>query len=373
MEHIKQKPSRPKILPQWAKGDLPRYKEVLQECLQPLPPVSDPEDAINYLTRSLQKAASIAIPNNPRRKTPTTKPWNNEIKRLFKESKVADCEWKTAGKPRSPDLLFMKRKNLKSAIRTAQRIERAKQRESNIANVMAADAGDKSMFFQLIRKQRNNPDPTVSCLNYEGKLHSGDPLPVWTNHFSTLALPSENVNYNDNYKAQVENDIALIRKIETPTTSIPITSYEVGQIIDNLKKKRSADEYSLCAEHLIHGGKPVINFLTGIINAIINQKKIPQCLKTAIMIPIPKKGKDKSIPGNSRGISICPVLAKVIDNILTTHQRAAINETKTPLQFGFTKGRSPSHATVLVSELLADAKDIRRAHSSLEYRMYKKC
>ena len=100
--------------------------------------------------------------------------------------------------------------------------------------------------------------------------------------------------------------------------------------------------------------------LTNIVNTIIQNQKIPALIKSAINHPIPKKGKDTKKPGNARGISICPAVGKIVDSIQTTHQKAAISETLVDHQFGFTEKRSPSHATLLLTEIIAECKENKK-------------
>ena len=117
------------------------------------------------------------------------------------------------------------------------------------------------------------------------------------------------------------------------------------------------DEHKLKAEHLKLGGATLINFLSKLFNKIITDRKIPKSLKTAILHPIHKPGNPTDDPGNYRGISITPIIARVLDAILVNQQRAEIPEARTDLQLGFTAKRSPVHATILLSEALAEAQD----------------
>ena len=70
-----------------------------------------------------------------------------------------------------------------------------------------------------------------------------------------------------------------------------------------------------------------------------------------------KKGKEKDMPGNYRGITITPILMKVMDEIILKHQQAASPSRLHPLQFGFIAGRSGFHAAFLLTESIAEAKD----------------
>ena len=100
-------------------------------------------------------------------------------------------------------------------------------------------------------------------------------------------------------------------------------------------------------------------FITKIINKIIEARNIPERLKIGILHPIHKKDKAINIPGNFRGIQIISILAKILDIIRNNHQKAAIPDDRCDYQFGFTEGRAHSHATMLLNKVIAEAKDTK--------------
>ncbi len=102
---------------------------------------------------------------------------------------------------------------------------------------------------------------------------------------------------------------------------------------------------------------PTAKFLTALLNKIIENGKYPDNLKEGIKHPILKKNKNMNFSGNYRGISISPILGKIIDNIHLSHQKASTNPRIHPLQFGFAEGKSCTHAAFIVSESIAESKD----------------
>ena len=82
---------------------------------------------------------------------------------------------------------------------------------------------------------------------------------------------------------------------------------------------------------------------------------MPEIMKQSYKIPIPKRNKDSRIQDNYRGITIAPILGKILEMIAL---ETGINEDlKTnDLQFGFSCGRSPSMATLLITEAIAEAR-----------------
>lgn len=58
--------------------------------------------------------------------------------------------------------------------------------------------------------------------------------------------------------------------------------------------------------------------LTNLYNSIFKVQYFPQALKTAAVVPIPKLGKEPTLPQNYRPISLHPTLGKVTENIFLT-------------------------------------------------------
>ena len=133
---------------------------------------------------------------------------------------------------------------------------------------------------------------------------------------------------------------------------------EIEQVINQLKKKKAKDESGLISEHLHMGGHHLQNYIAVIINIIIKDRDIPYILKSEILHPIHKTKKPLSIGGNYRGITTIKIIVKALDIILARHQAVATPQTHDlHVQFSSTKGKAPSHATLLMTEAMSEAKD----------------
>ena len=353
--HILQQ--EPKRLLQWNKADVEKYQEVLQQFLDPPGTITSPTDAVEYLTKAIQTATKAAVPTKifkPNYKPP---PWNDTIKQLLDDSKKADAMWKAADRPRVGPLNDEKRR-CRSDLRRAQRIQNAVNRENKQNLLMKSTAADTQTFHKLIRQQRKTPQTVPTELNVNGVTHTGDLLPAWTDHFNALAQPLQDPAFNEEYNTMVQEELQAIHHIcnVIHTQDIPITVVEIQLAIAQLKKKKAKDESGLVTEHLQLGGHYLEVYMASIINAIICRRDIPYLLKSGILHPIHKKNKLLNIAGNYRGITIIKIIGKVLDIILAKHQQVAIPSTHN-MQFSFTQGRAPSHATLLMSEAIAQAKD----------------
>jgi hypothetical protein len=61
-------------------------------------------------------------------------------------------------------------------------------------------------------------------------------------------------------------------------------------------------------------------------------------------------------PGNYRGISVTPIILKVLEHILRMRHEETFRDTQSNLQTGFTKGTSSSTAALLLTECQTEAK-----------------
>lgn len=350
---------KPKYRVLWHKGSPEKYQELLEQYIDDTVQVTDADQAIEYLISSIQKATAEAFPIRKIKHHGPPKPWNEDIQTLLQESKKIDKEWKEAGKPDHPHPLFIQRKEIRYNFRSAQRIKRATDRESKQNSIMEASADDSSMFHRLIREQRGRSSQEINELILDGVTYRDDLLPAWSSHFSSLAQPQKDPHFDDDFLKQAEREVEYLTYIckEIATEQIPITIFEIQEAIRRLKKKKAHDDDELVAEHIILGGRPLAEFITKITNCIIKDKKIPDKLKTGILHPIHKKDKEINIPGNFRGITIISIIAKILDIIRANHQKQAIPEDRLDVQFGFTEDRAPAHASLILNEAIAEARD----------------
>ena len=75
---------------------------------------------------------------------------------------------------------------------------------------------------------------------------------------------------------------------------------------------------------------------TKLVNKILGECEAPQKM-TSITHPIPRKNKANNVPRNTRGISISPVISKVLDSILIRQTQARATHI---LQYDFSTGKS---------------------------------
>ncbi|VDI02365.1 Hypothetical predicted protein [Mytilus galloprovincialis] len=130
---------------------------------------------------------------------------------------------------------------------------------------------------------------------------------------------------------------------------------EIIKAVGKLNPGKTADEYSLTAEHFIYAGKSISQNIMSLFNNIMLTGEIPKVFKTGILTPVHKKGKDSTLPTNYRGITVTSALGKVFEYALLD-KMIDLNNNQSELQFGFTQGLSPIMAALIVSEGIVHAK-----------------
>jgi hypothetical protein len=348
--------------PIWSKCNLDLYEKRVSESLNiDVDPVN-PQTAVKYLTETLIKAEKEVVPST--RYKPFKKPWNKNIADLKKKCTNTYATWKESKATHNDDLIkenALQKRAAQRKFRQAQRIQESTDRQNNLNRIYQADENDKALFYSIIKRQRQSLSSSTKELSVNNHIYMGNLLPAWEEHFSTLATPAQNDNFTyerfnracqnvDNIKASCSNSKSIV-------SEVPITKYEVRKAITDLKKKKALDGLNLAAEHFQNAITPVVNFLTPVLNRIVDTAILPEEMQINITHPIHKKGKQKDIAGNYRGITISPVVTKILDTILLAHQKCSVSRNTDDLQYGFTKAQSGIHAAFILNESIAESID----------------
>lgn len=151
-------------------------------------------------------------------------------------------------------------------------------------------------------------------LEDEGKTITGKAA---ANTFAKGYEEVSNTNIPTSHKKEIRTEIR--ERKETPAHDImqtDITMSEMKQSIRKLKKKKSPGPDNITNEMLQHLGNSSLNTLLDIFNLSWRQGQVPQCWKEAIMMPILKKGKNKSKASSYRPISLTSSCCKLLERII---------------------------------------------------------
>ncbi len=185
-----------------------------------------------------------------------------------------------------------------------------------------------------------------------------DQCEAWACYTEQLASPLQASHFDEEYHNRVLKDVKWIETLceNSLWASKPISQLEVKKSIIGLKLGKAAGLDSIAPEHVKHAVDALAPHLTALFNLIRTSRTIPDPLKLGVMTPIGKKGKNLLLRENHRGITITMIIGKVLENIYREREQ----EKSHPLQFGFTKGLSPTMAALVLSEAITEAKSSKR-------------
>ena len=354
--------------PKWGKCNDTQYQETIEQLLN-----ADNMDENNnnfqleldiiHLTNVLHTATSNAIPNhksNGNRIIKGRKPWNKDIGEASRTAKQAFFQWKQKGANKSnQNKDYLEMKSTKKILRQKQRQAIASIRENKYNTIMESYEFNQPLFYKIIREQRITKQNCTDTIILDDMVLTEEEsiLNGWNIHFQRLSTPSDEdgvTNFSDMECSMIEQiikDPKLRKKIPE------VSANQVEEAIQNLANGKAPDHTGLTAEHLKRGGNLVTNYLTRLVNTALSETNIPEILKTGILTPVLKKEKDPKMPGNYRGISVTPIIGKIIETILKQHIEPTITKIQNPLQRGFTEKTSPINAAIMVSEGINEAKD----------------
>ena len=159
---------------------------------------------------------------------------------------------------------------------------------------------------------------------------------------------------------------------------MPFQFEEIEHALNKLKLKKAADHSGITSEHLKYGGHHLKLWLQQIMNAIVNLESIPEHLNLAILSPVYKgAGKDPLERGSYRGISVTPVISKLLETLILLRLESHLGIPHSN-QTGYRRHISCADAIFSTAELMSHyleqreniylcCYDLQKAFDSVEY------
>ena len=172
------------------------------------------------------------------------------------------------------------------------------------------------------------------------------------NKFFSLLSDSNNLptNVSNNFYSP-----GLVDDFHQPNSFFfdPISSVELNSLILSLKNLNSIPVDGVTISSLKNISLYIVDVLCHIFNKSVLDGVFPDMLKSAIVIPLFKKG-DRSVINNYRPISILSALTKVFEKCMKKRMVAFLNKTHffSASQFGFLSGHSTEEALLHFCEII---------------------
>ena len=192
-------------------------------------------------------------------------------------------------------------------------------------DIEQAAIGDSHVFYRLYNQATKPENGNITPLkDKEGNIIATtkeEKAKILHAHFNRKIKENEyNEEHTNNHK-YVSNRVKNYSNNNNNEKSIinrPFTEQECMNSISN-SKVNTAMGFDLIHQKLIYYGRNIIvPYLTQLWNlSFITHQRSPRCWKYADINPIPKPGRDTSIPKNNRPISLLPVLARQLEKALS--------------------------------------------------------
>ncbi|VDI16632.1 Hypothetical predicted protein [Mytilus galloprovincialis] len=275
------------------------------------------EERIKSLEKSIHKAGKKSIPKLRQLKSLKTVGkgiWNRKISEASRDSKNAHTLWK-------------------------RKINSHQNADDTEKINLASKKRKLSSYKDKPTPPRKKNLSTISCKPPRKTAKPFINLTLGTPNFDENIFDLERLELS-----KLQNNI--IPELDIQNKEITkATPTEIESAIRKLNTGKASDENGIVSEHHIHAIDVITDEITDIINQIFEELDVPQSLKNGILTPVLKKKKDKTIPGNYRGI----VVTIVFETIIKDRLEPELFPSQNNLQRGFTEGASSLFTAFIVS------------------------
>ena len=144
-----------------------------------------------------------------------------------------------------------------------------------------------------------------------------------------------------------------LQNLNTLKSNLFTTPGTVQKIISDLRKKKAPGDDLITNTALKFLPNNILLSLTQIINSSFRICYFPLAWKKAVIISIPKPGKDLKLPVNYRPIALLSSLSKIYERLILTHLQNILRDKIRPEQFAFRPEHSTTHQLTKLTHQLS--------------------
>jgi hypothetical protein len=359
----------------WSKCNITEYGQVLRDNL--IKEVGDNEisdahcidEYLLGIQTCVQSAMTQCVPLL--QKCPFKRPyWDDDLKLCHNVQKVKRQIWISQGRPRGMQhesyrsYKIHKKAFAKLLIQKHQEYEqkRFEEAESNY------EIDTRALWKYLKRSKSDSTD--LHAIKVDGKVYASprELREMWRDHYDKLLNEqvSEAPQFDEDFKTHIHNEItALMCSFSTSDDSTgilhaPFTVNEVADVCKGMPNHKSPGADNVSYESIKYGGFEILHHLTVLYNAIVNHIHVPESLKHSIIIPIHKgKKKSKDVLNSYRGISLSPIINKILEKVVLNRLKPWLKTQKFPpsLQQSGREGTSSVAVSYMVQEVINHFRD----------------
>ncbi|GBO37413.1 putative RNA-directed DNA polymerase from transposon X-element, partial [Araneus ventricosus] len=327
----------------------------LSELAPDIVHLGDIDAAVDAVSNCIIKAAEASIPKTSGKIKKLSKPWWNE--RCSEANKAQKKAWNRFR--RYPTTInFIAFKHAKAV---ARRVRRQSQRESfrKYVNSIKSNITSKELW-RKVRKILGTIDmgKSLSVLNCNGQIISR--IKDIANVLGkTFAEVSSDEFYPQDFIVYKRQEERVEYKFESSSNDIYNTDFTIHELRDALNNSHptSPGPDGIHSNMLKNLSENSLCLILALFNRIWNGKAFPTAWRKAIVVPIPKVGKDPQNSSNYRPIALTSCLCKLMERMVNK-RLVYILEKKNMLskfQSGFRYGRSTEDNVFQLETAIRDA------------------
>ena len=316
------------------------------------------QEALNHLTSRIHLAAQAAIPRSTGRyRRPPVPWWSQECQQAVRARKAALRQLKR----RPSDANFVHYKRTRA---NARRVLKEARRMSWRHYVSSINSGSPlSLVWDKVRKIAGKSSRvSTPALKVDDTVIT-DQTDVANVLANSMAEVSSGASYSARFntlRAERERHPVLFDDdagVELPY-NLPFSRRELDSALKQCHKTAPGSD-DIAYQMISSLPEVSLLFLLALFNWIFREGTVPECWKEAIIIPIPKPGKDAASPGNYRPISLTSCLCKLLEKMVNFRLMWFLEKENvlSPVQFGFRNMRSTTDALVRLETAIHTAFD----------------
>ena len=245
--------------------------------------------------------------------------WCDTLKEVNRDKKSTWKEWKDAEGTVDEIEKYLQYKDSKRRFSKAIYNAKKDYEIRNMEELTNSGEMDIGYFWKIVNKNKQKAKVLHPIKLEDGTLVT-DPHELrnaWQKYFQNLYSPDIKDNYDTDFHKYVEEKLKeYINDSNVVLDDIlqdDFTEEEIAHAVRSMKPNKAPGWDNVTAESIKHAGDKMTKVLTRLCNIIIKMEYIPWQFKIGLLIPIPKGDKNKSYQDNYRGITLLPVIAKIVE------------------------------------------------------------
>ena len=344
------KPDETKTFPRWnyKKADWEKFSVLVDQYSSTIRNKQKHVNGkIKALNQAILKAATETIPRGARK---DYKPyWTEELQQM--EDNLEEARKKAEEEPTQENSIALKAINAKHRQTLTQEMRRSWHEKTENLNFEK----DGSKLWKLAKHLNDEKSQSSPITLQEGQelLRGKKAADCFINQYaetSNLSVPAERQKEVKEAQSKIKDSTV------EPLMNIPFKMEELENGLSALQLKKSPGPDKISNEMLLHLGPKSKKKLLQLFNDSWKTGNVPQIWRDAIMVPVHKKGKDKTDASSYRPISLTSCTGKLMERLINTRLMWHLESKNhiSPEQAAFRQNRSTEDQVTYIAQEIED-------------------